>query len=128
MLVRQPGKMTSPTGGPSWHAHADAWFKLLGAIVLGALIVQQVASVLRGFEVVTVIFAGGLLLAYLLYPLVRVLNEHLPLWASLLAVYAGLAIVFALAGWFVLPNAIAQLTELARNAPDLQRSFVSWPV
>lgn len=71
-------------------------------------------------------FAVGLLLAYLLSPLVNILNRRLPRWAAILIVYLGLVwLIVALLAFLVPPvaNQISQLINAWPTMDELQRQF-----
>lgn len=107
---------------PAWYAAADAWFKTLGAVALAYLILQQIAALVRNFSDVATILVGGILVAYLVYPAVRRLNERFPLWVALTIVYVSGAIVAALAGWLLLPPALSQLHGLIVELPHITQA------
>jgi predicted PurR-regulated permease PerM len=107
---------------PPWHARADAWFKVLGAIVLGYLIVWRLVVWLIEFYDVTVIAVGGILVAYLVLPLVRRLNVRLPLWAALTIVYAGIALVLVAAVWLLVPALVTQSQQLIADIPAMRHT------
>jgi predicted PurR-regulated permease PerM len=115
---------------PAWRDSADAWFKLLGAIVFGYLIVAGAAEQLRHYGDVAIILIGGILLAYLVLPAVMWLRSRLPLWGAITIVYAaGLSAIAAVA-YVLVPTASAQFTALMRNIPAMQgaiQTFISDP-
>jgi len=106
---------------PGWYARAEAWFKLLASIVLAYLILDRVLSFLVQLSDVTVIFVGGVLLAYLVLPLVNKLNERLPLWAALSIVYGGGALILMLGIYLLVPVMIAQAQELVASLPAMRK-------
>jgi predicted PurR-regulated permease PerM len=105
---------------PRWYRRAEAWFKLLGAIVLAYLILARVLLTLVDFGDVTTIVIGGILLAYLVLPLVRALNVTLPLWAALAIVYGGGAAIIVAGVYLLLPILIAQAQELIAAIPAMR--------
>jgi predicted PurR-regulated permease PerM len=106
---------------PGWYARAEAWFKLLAAIVLGYLVLERVLGLLVDLSDVTVILVGGVLLAYLVVPLVRRLNERLPLWVALTIVYGGGALIIAAGIYVLVPIMIAQAQELVMSLPAMRK-------
>ena len=106
---------------PGWYARAEAWFKLLASIVLAYLILERALSFLVELSDVTVIFVGGVLLAYLVLPLVNRLNERLPLWAALSIVYGGGALVIMLGVYLLVPIMIAQAQDLIASLPAMRK-------
>jgi predicted PurR-regulated permease PerM len=109
------------TAEPRWYRRAEAWFKLLGAIVLAYLILERVVGVLGDLADVTVILIGGILLAYLVVPLVRALNVRLPLWAALTIVYGGGAMLIVLGVYLLVPVMITQAQQLVSEVPAMRR-------
>jgi len=111
---------------PAWHARADAWFKLLGAIALGYLILWRLVGWLVEFYDLTVIAVGGIFVAYLVLPLVRRLNVRLPLWAALTIVYAGIAGIIVLALWLLVPALVTQFQQLLADVPAMRRTVEAY--
>jgi len=106
---------------PRWYRRAEASFKLLGAIVLGYLILERIVGFVVDLADVTIILVGGILLAYLVLPMVRRLNERLPLWAALTIVYGGGALTIVLSVYLLLPVMIAQAQQLIADIPAMER-------
>ena len=105
---------------PRWYRRAEAWFKALGAIVLGYLILERVLGFFVDMADVTVILVGGILLAYLVLPLVRSLNVRLPLWAALTIVYGGGASICVIGIYVLLPAMIGQTQDLIVAIPAMR--------
>ena len=110
-------------GDPPWHAAADAWFKLLGSIALGYLILAEIVALLQRFDDVSIILASAILLAYVLYPAVALLHRKLPLWAAITLVYGVLAGLFAVAVLYLLPVASVQLQALIGSLPAMRHAI-----
>jgi predicted PurR-regulated permease PerM len=106
---------------PRWRARADAWFKLLGAIAIGYAILARLVGYLNEFGDVTVIAVGGVLVAYLVLPLVRWLNLRFPLWAAITIVYAAIALLIALAFFLLTPTVTAEFHALVAAIPQMQQ-------
>ncbi len=73
-------------------------------------------------------FGIGLLLAYVLLPIVARLDRWMPRWASILTVYLAALGLLALALTFILPPAINQTSQFAQTIPtwlDHSQAFVS---
>ena len=70
---------------------------------------------------VTVILVGGILLAYLVLPIVRRLNERLPLWLALTIVYGGGALIGIVAVYVLVPVMVAQTQDLIAAIPAMRR-------
>jgi len=108
-------------GEPRWYWRAEAWFKLLGAIVLAYLVLARILGFLVDLGDITAIFVGGILLAYLVVPLVRRLNMRLPLWAALSIVYGGGALIIVLLIYLLVPVMVAQAQELVAAIPAMRK-------
>lgn len=109
--------METPAG---WRERADTWFKFLGAVVFGYLILSQVVVLVRQFADAAIILAGSLLLAYFVLPIVNWLRRRMPLWAAISIVYvSGLLAVIAI-GFVVIPTLSAQFSTLLHNIPAIQ--------
>lgn len=111
---------------PRWYRRAEAWFKLLGSIVLAYLILERIVGFVVDLADVTIILVGGILLAYLVLPMVRRLNRRLPLWAALAIVYAGGAFTIVLAVYLLLPAIVTQAQQLVADVPAMQRLLQSY--
>ncbi|MDB5042100.1 MAG: hypothetical protein JWN27_2826 [Candidatus Eremiobacteraeota bacterium] len=106
---------------PWWRPRADAWFKLLGAIVLGYLILAKFVEYAVGFGDVTVIAVGGILVAYLVLPMVQALNRRLPLWLALTIVYVGIGLVIVVGLWLLVPTLVTQFRALVGSIPAMRQ-------
>jgi predicted PurR-regulated permease PerM len=111
----------APAPEPRWYRRAEAWFKLLGAIVLAYLVLERLLAFLVDLSDVTVILVGGILLAYLVLPMVRRLNERLPLWAALTIVYGGGALIVFIGIYVLVPVMIAQAQDLIAGLPAMRK-------
>lgn len=67
-------------------------------------------------------FIIGLVLAYLLLPLVTKLDKKLPRWGSILVVYAVGLGVFAGSMALIVPPAATQISEAVQSAPELYQA------
>lgn len=65
-------------------------------------------------------FLVGLVLAYLLLPLVNRLNRHMPRWSAILIVYLIAASSLAIFFSFIFPPLIDQILQLLRSIPSLE--------
>ena len=106
---------------PGWYPRAEAWFKLLAALALAWMVLTRILDVLVELSDVTVILVGGILLAYLVLPLVRRLNERLPLWAALSIVYGGGAVIILAGIYLLVPVMIAQAQDLVASLPAMRK-------
>lgn len=103
-----------------WRRAVDFWFKLFATIALGYLILAQIVRILQQFADISTILVGGVLIAYFAFPPVSWLNKRLPLWASLLIVYASYAGLIAVAFYFLVPTAVGQIQGLIASLPQLE--------
>lgn len=111
---------------PRWHASADAWFKLLASVVLAYAILSQAVRILREFGDVTVIFVGGIFVAYFVFPIISWLNKRLPLWAALAIVYVAIAVLLIVGLYAFVPTATTQFQSLSAELPRLQHTVEAW--
>lgn len=86
------------------------------ALVLGAL--WLVGWILWNAGATLTPFIIGLVLAYLLLPIVKRLDRFMPRWASITTVYLVGLILLELVFVFVVPRAVDQISAFARNVPD----------
>ncbi len=108
---------------PPWRSRADAWFKFLGAIVFGYLILNEVATLARQFFGAATILVGGILLAYLVLPAVALLRRRLPLWCALTVVYVAGALAIASIAYLIVPAVSTQFVSLVHNIPTIQSAI-----
>ena len=85
------------------------------ALVLGAIYI--VANILWAAGASTTPFIIGLVLAYLLLPIVKRLDRWMPRWASITTVYLVGLILFELVLVFVVPPAANQISQFIGNIP-----------
>jgi predicted PurR-regulated permease PerM len=111
---------------PSWYRRAEAWFKLLGATVLAYVILARVVEWAVDLADVTIILVGGILLSYLVLPMVRYLNLRLPLWAALTIVYAGGALALGIGLFLLLPVMFTQSQQLIGALPVMVKTVQTY--
>lgn len=70
-----------------------------------------------------VMLAVAALLAFILDPLVMVLQRRMPRWVGVVVTYLGFVIVFTLLAMSVLPTIFQQLQNLQHNFPRLESVF-----
>jgi predicted PurR-regulated permease PerM len=93
--------------------------KILSTIILATVIFLGVVAFVQRIPVVATTVAGAIFLVYIIYPAVRRLNRALPLWVSILAVYAIVLGLIAMALTFIVPALIANVHDLIHGAPAL---------
>lgn len=79
-------------------------------------------ELLGRIRTVTTIAIAAIFLCYVIYPAVRRLNAHLPLWASLLIVYVVLIAIVAGVLSYVVPAVSGNVRQFVHDAPGLVRS------
>jgi predicted PurR-regulated permease PerM len=111
---------------PSWRGRADAWAKLLAAVVLAYVIIARVFAFFAEVRDLTLIAIGATLLAYLFYPVVHWLNLRLPLWAALTITYVG-ALTLTLTGLFYVSAPLMdQVRNLSQHLPQLRQTVTAF--
>jgi predicted PurR-regulated permease PerM len=95
-----------------WNWRTAARWAMVTAVVVGITAILWLnGAALRPFII-------GLVLAYLMLPLVNRLERHVPRWAAILLVYLLTFGALGLALAYIIPPAIAQINELLDNIPQ----------
>ncbi|HEY8297900.1 MAG TPA: AI-2E family transporter [Candidatus Baltobacteraceae bacterium] len=97
----------------------NAAIKILAIVVLSAIVLLGFLAFLGHIRTVATIVFGAIFLCYVIYPLVRGLNRTLPLWASILIVYALVIALVAAALGFIVPALADNLRQLIHDAPSI---------
>jgi predicted PurR-regulated permease PerM len=106
----------APAGEVSWNWRTAARWAMVTAVVVGiAVILRLSGNALTPFII-------GLVLAYLMLPLVNRLERHVPRWAAILLVYVLTFGALGLALAYIIPPAIAQINQLIGNIPQWYQS------
>lgn len=100
--------------GPDWGRVLRTLARI--ALVIGAL--WLVGWILWNAGVTLTPFIIGIVLAYLLLPIVKRLDHFMPRWASITTVYLVGLILLELIFVFVVPRAADQISTFVRNVPD----------
>ena len=89
----------------SWftEAHVTYWLKVLLLIFLAFFLLGGVLEFLARIQGIAITLIGAIFFAYLIYPIVRALNQRLPLALAILIVYAGFFLLVGLALIFIVP-------------------------
>jgi predicted PurR-regulated permease PerM len=93
--------------------------KVLATIAVSIYLLVDALRFFGAIRTTGLLIVGSLLLAYVVYPLVRRLGRRLPAVAAILIVYAGIAIVVASTLALVVPALGNDLTNFAKTLPDL---------
>lgn len=98
-------------------ARLTVTLQVMATIILAALILVGFVALIQRIPLVTTTVVGATFLVYIIYPAVRRLNARLPLWVSILVVYAVVLGLIAIALAFVVPSLVANLQALVHDAP-----------
>ena len=79
----------------------------------------RVLEFLGRVRTVTTIVLAAIFFSYLIYPAVRALKRRMPMWASLVTVYAGFGLLLFAGVAVIVPLASQNLAQLAHDAPRL---------
>src|ERR1700753_1504039 len=82
-----------------------------GALALIGIVFWLLAQIIE--PIVFLLFA--LVLAYVLYPLVQVLQRVMPRVVAILIVYLGVLFLLVALGYYVISTAVGQLTSLVQT-------------
>jgi predicted PurR-regulated permease PerM len=113
------------TASATWREVAP-WLRQLGKWLLALLALYAVGWLLWNAAPALTPFAIGLVLAYLLMPIVDRLDEGMPRWLAILVVYLGGIGVVAIAIAFIIPPAIDQVQQLVGSIPDTDSLLAMW--
>lgn len=97
--------------------------KVLALIAVALYLLVQALNFFGAIRTTGLLIVGALFLAYLIYPLVRRLNVHLPVIWSIVIVYAFIALVGAFAVTLVAPQIGRDLTGFGQSLPALMVKF-----
>lgn len=95
--------------------------KILGIVVLGAIVVVGLVRFVEAIPTVATILLGAVFVFYIVYPAVRRLNARLPLWAAIAIVYVVFLSLIALGVAVLVPALSQNIRQLVRDAPSLVR-------
>ena len=105
-----------------------ALLRLLARWALVAGVIWLIVSILQRSGATLTPFIIGLVLAYLLLPIVKRLDRYMPRWASITTVYLIGLILFELVLVFVVPSTVNQVQQFGSNIPgwfDRGNQFVN---
>ena len=95
------------------------WLKSLALAAVAIYLLVGLLQFLGNVRVTALLVVASLFFAYLVYPLVRRLNERLPLIVALLLVYAFIVIVAIVVVQLVVPGLASDVQNAARTLPGL---------
>jgi predicted PurR-regulated permease PerM len=97
--------------------------KVLALIALAIYLLVDVLNFFGAIRTTGLLVVGSLFLAYLVYPLVRRLNVHLPVIWSIVVVYAFVALIGAFAVTLIAPQIGRDLNSFGHALPGLMSQF-----
>ena len=95
------------------------WLKTLGLIAVAIYLLVGFLQFLSAVKATAMLFVIALFFAYLVFPLVRRLNERLPLGISILLVYVAITIVGIAIAQLIIPALIADVQGAVKAVPGL---------
>ncbi|HTW84213.1 MAG TPA: AI-2E family transporter [Candidatus Sulfotelmatobacter sp.] len=95
------------------------WLKTLGLIAVAIYLTVGVLEFLGNVKATALLFVVALFFAYMIFPLVRRLNERLPLGVAVLLVYLLIAIVGAAILQLLIPPLVSDMQSVAKALPGL---------
>jgi predicted PurR-regulated permease PerM len=102
------------------------WLRRLGQWLLALLALYAVGWLLWSAAPALTPFIIGLVLAYLLMPIVDRLARGMPRWLAILIVYIGGIGLLSISIAFIIPPAIDQVQQLFASIPDTDRLLNMW--
>jgi predicted PurR-regulated permease PerM len=97
--------------------------KVLATIALALYLLTGVLNFFGSIRATGLLIVGALFLAYLIYPLVRRLNERVPVIWSIVIVYAFIALIGAFVVTLIAPQITSDLSGFMRTLPSLMTRF-----
>jgi predicted PurR-regulated permease PerM len=99
------------------------WLKVLGLIAVAIYLLVGFLQFLSAVKATAMLFVIALFFAYLVFPLVRRLNERLPLGLSILLVYIVIVIFGVAVAQLIVPALIADVQGAVKAVPSLVTHF-----
>lgn len=95
------------------------WLKTLGLIAVAIYLLVGLLNFLGAVKATGILVVAAIFFAYLVYPLVRRLNDRLPLIWSIVLVYLFIALIAVALIQLVVPALVSDIQNLAKNLPGL---------
>jgi predicted PurR-regulated permease PerM len=113
------------------------WLKTLALVAVAIYLLMGFLQFLGNVRATAMLFVIALFFAYLVYPLVRRLNERLPLVWSILLVYMLIGVLVAAVAQLLVPQLISDIQGAVKSVPaivkhlgtvvqDPNNRFVRW--
>ena len=93
--------------------------KVLATIAIALYLLVGVLNFFASIRATGLLIVGALFLAYLIYPLVKRLNEKMPVIASILVVYAFIALILAVVVTLVAPQIGTDIAGFMKSFPTV---------
>ncbi len=97
--------------------------KVLALIAVAFYLLSDVLTFFAAIRTTGLLIVGALFLAYLIYPLVRRLNVHLPVVWSIVVVYAFIALIGTFAVTLIAPQVSRDVNSFVHSVPTLMEQF-----
>jgi predicted PurR-regulated permease PerM len=101
------------------------WLKTLALVAVAIYLLVGVLQFFGNIKATATLFVIALFFAYLIYPLVRRLNDRLPLIAAILLVYVLIGVVGAAIAQLLIPPLVADMQGAVKAAPAVVSHLVS---
>ena len=98
----------------------DYSWKILLSVLLIIMIFGYVISFVQRIGIIFIIIIAAIFFAYLIYPIVKLLNRRLPLIVAILLVYACIAGLVTLGLIYLIPAITNEVTTLVHAWPTIQ--------
>jgi predicted PurR-regulated permease PerM len=99
------------------------WLKTLGLVAVAIYLLVGFLQFLGNVKATAILFVVALFFAYLIYPLVRRLNERLPLVWSILLVYVFIGLVGAIIIQLLVPALVSDVQGAVKTLPGVIRHY-----
>lgn len=103
--------------------------QVLATVALAGLLAWGIVQFLTRIPYFMVILIAAIFLEYIIRPWIRWLNKRMHIGFAILIAYLGIALVIALAVWFLIPPLVADAAKFIRALPqivsDIQASIQS---
>ncbi len=99
------------------------WLKVLLLIAVAIYLLVGVLQFLGAVKATALLFVGALFLAYLIHPLVRRLNDKLPLAVAILLVYVLIGVMATAIAQLLIPALVADVQGAVKNLPQIFGKF-----
>ena len=97
--------------------------KVLATIGVSLYLLVGVLNFFASIRATGLLIVGALFLAYLIYPVVRRLNVHMPVVASIVVVYAFIALILAFFATLIAPAIGSDLQSFTKSLPHIVAQF-----